>query len=116
MLIMESVMRQQTNLQPVTPVSAPSTSTPTVPTVLPEQTKAEKPKTTKPKQPTIVLPWKRFTFECPIELIDKIHNISWKEHVTINSLLAKMLRDGIRSYERKHGVAEAKKRSADELY
>ena len=76
----------------------------------------DKPKSRKPKPPIETEPWKRFTFECPISLNEKIHNISWKENVTINSLMAKMLRDGIRSYERKHGVAEATKRSADDLY
>lgn len=91
------------------PGSAPSAS--------PEEKPPKKERKKRAKQPPTTEPWRRFSCECSIALTDKLHNICSKENVTLRSLVEKMFRDGIRSYERKHGVAEgASKRTAEDLY
>jgi len=48
-------------------------------------------------------PWKHFSFICSIELADKVQAIAHKEGFTIRSLMEYMMRQGIASYEAKHG-------------
>jgi len=88
-----------------------------VPSVSPEEKPPKKERKNRVKQPPTTEPWQRFSCECSVELVDKLHNISMKENVTLRSLVEKMFRDGIKSYERKHGVAQGtSKRTAEDLY
>jgi len=48
-------------------------------------------------------PWKHFSFICSVELADKVQAIARKEGFTIRSLMEFMIRQGIASYEGKHG-------------
>lgn len=83
----------------------------------PEDKPPKKERKKREKRPPTTEPWKRFSCECSVALVDKLHNICSKENVSLRSLVEKMFRDGIRSYERKHGVAEgASKRTAEDLY
>lgn len=85
--------------------------------VVPEEKLPKKERKKRAKRPPTTEPWRRFSCECSIALVDKLHNICSKENVSLRSLVEKMFRDGIRSYERKHGVAEgASKRTAEDLY
>lgn len=84
---------------------------------IPEDKPPKKERKKREKRQPTTEPWKRFSCECSVALTDKLHNICNKEHVSLRSLVEKMFRDGIRSYERKHGVAEgATKRTAEDLY
>lgn len=87
------------------------------PATVPEDKPPKKERKKREKQPPTTEPWKRFSCECSVVLVNKLHNICSKENVSLRSLVEKMFRDGIRSYERKHGVAEcASKRTAEDLY
>lgn len=84
---------------------------------VPEDKPPKKERKKREKRPPTTETWKRFSCECSVALVDKLHNICSKENVSLRSLVEKMFRDGIRSYERKHGVAEsATKRTAEDLY
>ena len=84
---------------------------------VPEEKPPKKERKKGEKQPPTTEPWKRFSCECSVALVDKLHNICSKENVSLRSLVEKMFREGIRSYERKHGVAEAiSKRTSEDLY
>lgn len=84
---------------------------------VPEEKPPKKERKNREKQLPTTEPWKRFSCECSDALVDKLHNICSKENVSLRSLVEKMFRDGIRSYERKHGVAEiTPKRTAEDLY
>ena len=48
-------------------------------------------------------PWKHFSFICSIELANKVQAIAHKEGFTIRALMEYMMRQGIDSYESKHG-------------
>ena len=48
-------------------------------------------------------PSRRFTFICSTELANKVQAIARKEGFTIRALMAYMMRQGIDSYESKHG-------------
>lgn len=84
---------------------------------VPEDKPPKKERKKREKRPPTTEPWKRFSCECSVALTDKLHNICSKEGVSLRSLVEKMFRDGIRAYERKHGVAEGgSKRTAEDLY
>ena len=57
-------------------------------------------------------PWKHFSFICSIELADKVQAIAHKEGFTIRSLMEYMMRQGIASYEAKHGKVKKIKAKA----
>ena len=47
--------------------------------------------------------WTHFTFICSTELANKVQAIARKEGFTIRTLMEYMMRQGIDSYESKHG-------------
>jgi len=55
------------------------------------------------KENTTDDPWKHFSFICSIELADKVQAIAHKEGFTIRALMEYMMRQGISTYEAKHG-------------
>ena len=57
-------------------------------------------------------PWKHFSFICSIELADKVQAIAHKEGFTIRSLMEYMMRQGIASYEARHGKVKKIKAKA----
>ena len=61
-------------------------------------------------------PWKHFSFICSVELADKVQAIAHKEGFTIRSLMEYMMRQGIASYEAKHGkVMKIKPKAVTEV-
>lgn len=62
--------------------------------------------------------WTHFTVICSNELVDKIKAIAQKENFTIREVVEKFFRNGIGSYESKHGrvkVRDRKKQNIDDV-
>ncbi len=98
------------------PLSAPEAPTPESPPqepikepVSPEVLKPPKPK---PRSPSGERDWERFSFICSKDIIQKIHDISEKEHFSIREVMELFLQRGISDYEKKNGVAKARKRKS----
>lgn len=56
--------------------------------------------------------WERFSFVCSKDIIQKIHDISEKEHFSIREVMELFLQRGISDYEKKNGVAKTRKRKS----
>lgn len=70
----------------------------------------------KSKSPSSDRDWERFSFICSKDIIQKIHDISEKEHFSIREVMELFLQRGISDYEKKNGVAKArKKKSVDSI-
>ena len=54
--------------------------------------------------------WIHFTVICSSELVEKIKTIAQKEGFTIREVVEKFFRNGIGSYEGKHGTVKVKSR------
>lgn len=79
---------------------------------------AAQPDTTakKSKQESVEEPWKHFTFICSVELADKVQAIARKEGFSIRALMEHMMRQGVASYESKHGkVRKIKTKEVSEV-
>lgn len=62
--------------------------------------------------------WTHFTVICSSELVEKIKAIAQKEGFTIREVVEKFFRNGIGSYESKHGVVKVlnrKKQNIDDI-
>ena len=59
--------------------------------------------------------WTHFTVICSSELVDKIKAIAQKEGFTIRDVVEKFFRNGIGSYENKHGRVTVKKRKRQDI-
>lgn len=66
----------------------------------------------KPRSPSGERDWERFSFVCSKDIIQKIHDISEKEHFSIREVMELFLQRGISDYEKKNGVAKARKRKS----
>ena len=66
----------------------------------------------KPKPSSSERDWERFSFVCSKDIIQKIHDISEKEHFSIREVMELFLQRGISDYEKKNGVAKARKRKS----
>lgn len=66
----------------------------------------------KPKPSSNERDWERFSFICSKDIIQKIHDISEKEHFSIREVMELFLQRGISDYEKKNGVAKARKRKS----
>lgn len=70
----------------------------------------------KPKSSSGERDWERFSFVCSKDIIQKIHDISEKEHFSIREVMELFLQRGISDYEKKNGIAKArKKKSVDSI-
>ena len=68
------------------------------------------------KEPPKEDPWKHFSFICSVELADKVQAIARKEGFTIRALMEYMMRQGIATYETKHGkVRKIKSKGVTEV-
>lgn len=59
--------------------------------------------------------WTHFTVICSSELVDKIKAIAQKEGFTIREVVEKFFRNGIGSYEGKHGVVKVRSRKKQNI-
>ena len=59
--------------------------------------------------------WTHFTVICNGELVDKIKAIAQKEGFTIREVVEKFFRNGISSYEGKHGRVKVKVRKKQNI-
>jgi len=62
--------------------------------------------------------WTHFTVICSLELVDKIKAIAQKEDFTIREVVEKFFRNGIGSYESKHGhvsIRRKKRQNIDDI-
>ena len=59
--------------------------------------------------------WTHFTVICSLELVDKIKAIAQKEGFTIREVVEKFFRNGIGSYEGKHGVVKVRNRKKQNI-
>ncbi|MCQ2147689.1 MAG: hypothetical protein MJZ16_09255 [Bacteroidales bacterium] len=96
------------------PLSVPEAPAPEPPTLEPvkEPVVSEVLKPPKPKPSTNERDWERFSFVCSKDIIQKIHDISEKEHFSIREVMELFLQRGISDYEKKNGVAKARKRKS----
>lgn len=100
------------------PLAAPEASAPEPPSQEPvkEPVASEVLKPPKPKPSSNERDWERFSFVCSKDIIKKIHDISEKEHFSIREVMELFLQRGISDYEKKNGVAKArKKKSVDSI-
>lgn len=100
------------------PLSAPEAPTPESPPQEPvkEPVASEVLKPPKSKPSSNERDWERFSFVCSKDIIQKIHDISEKEHFSIREVMELFLQRGISDYEKKNGVAKArKKKSVDSI-
>ena len=67
------------------------------------------------QQPTPDTSWTHFTVICSSELVDKIKAIAQKEDFTIREVVEKFFRNGIGSYESKHGPIKVKNRKRQNI-
>lgn len=80
--------------------------------------KKDKVKSSESPQVTPDASWTHFTVICNGELVDKIKAIAQKEGFTIREVVEKFFRNGISSYEGKHGriiVKPRKKQNIDDV-
>lgn len=96
------------------PLSAPEAPAPESPSQEPvkEPAASEVLKPPKPKPSSNERDWERFSFVCSKDIIQKIHDISEKEHFSIREVMELFLQRGISDYEKKNGVAKARKRKS----
>lgn len=96
------------------PLPLPEAPTPDSPSQEPikEPITPEVLKPPKPKPSSNERDWKRFSFVCSKDIIQKIHDISEKEHFSIREVMELFLQRGISDYEKKNGVAKARKRKS----
>lgn len=96
------------------PLSAPEAPAPDPPSQEPvkEPVVSEVLKPPKPKPSSNERDWERFSFVCSKDIIKKIHDISEKEHFSIREVMELFLQRGISNYEKKNGVAKARKRKS----
>lgn len=94
------------------PLSVPEAPAPESPPQEPvkEPVASEVQKPPKPKPSSNERDWERFSFVCSKDIIQKIHDISEKEHFSIREVMELFLQRGISDYEKKNGVAKARKR------
>ena len=59
--------------------------------------------------------WTHFTVICSSELVEKIKAIAQKEGFTIREVVEKFFRNGIGSYEGKHGVVKVRSRKKQNI-
>lgn len=59
--------------------------------------------------------WTHFTVICSSELVEKIKAIAQKEGFTIREVVEKFFRNGIGSYESKHGVVKVRNRKKQNI-
>lgn len=59
--------------------------------------------------------WTHFTVICSSELVDKVKAIAQKEGFTIREVVEKFFRNGIGSYEGKHGVVKVRNRKKQNI-
>ena len=59
--------------------------------------------------------WTHFTVICNGDLVEKIKAIAQKEGFTIRDVVEKFFRNGIGSYENKHGRVTVKKRKRQDI-
>ena len=100
------------------PLAAPEAPTPESPSQEPvkEPVVSEVLKPPKPKPSSNERDWERFSFICSKDIIQKIHDISEKEHFSIREVMELFLQRGISDYEKKNGVAKSrKKKSVDSI-
>ena len=80
--------------------------------------KKDKVKSSESPQPLTDTSWTHFTVICNDELVEKIKAIAQKEGFTIREVVEKFFRNGISSYEGKHGriiVKPRKKQNIDDV-
>lgn len=53
--------------------------------------------------------WRHFSFTCSKELVDKVQAIAHKEGFTIRTFMEYVIRQGIETYEAKHGKVKKNK-------
>lgn len=96
------------------PLAAPEAPAPESPSQEPvkEPVVTEVLKPPKPKPSTNERDWERFSFVCSKDIIQKIHDISEKEHFSIREVMELFLQRGISDYEKKNGVAKTRKRKS----
>lgn len=102
------------------PLSAPEAPAPESPSQKPVKepvvSEVLKPPKPKPGSPSGERDWERFSFVCSKDIIQKIHDISEKEHFSIREVMELFLQRGISDYEKKNGVAKTrKKKSVDSI-
>lgn len=78
-----------------------------VPATVPQK---ESEKTAEVQQSYTDTSWTHFTVICSSELVDKIKAIAQKEGFTIREVVEKFFRNGIGSYESKHGRVKVRSR------
>ena len=98
------------------PLSVPEAPAPESPSQEPVKepvvSEVLKPPKPKPRSPSSERDWERFSFVCNKDIIQKIHDISEKEHFSIREVMELFLQRGISDYEKKNGVAKARKRKS----